>query len=707
MATAEPAAEGVTPVVDAQHAVPFATTGQYQSAVETVRRAAAAYYAGGDLTRDDGAYDALLARVAATETAHPQWIVTDSPTTLVGAGVTGGDVPHATPMLSLDNVFDTKGLRGWVARLERTLGRASDGFTVEPKIDGMAVPARYRDGRLSQVVTRGDGRAGEDVTAQARHVAGLPAQLTGPVTIEVRGEVFMTEADFVTANELRISHGGQAFANPRNATAGTLRAQERAYTAPLSFYAYGLQDEPGSHAAALERLAALGVATTANSPAGLTRCASADEIVAAVETLGGKRGHFGFDIDGVVVKADSAVDRDQAGASSRAPRWAIAYKLPPDTRTTTLRGIEVQIGRTGVITPVAVLDPVQVSGVTVTSATLHNFDDLVRRDVRIGDTVHVRRAGDVIPEITGADLSARPADAVPFTPPQACPRCAGEIDRSQKRWRCVQGRACGAAESIGYFTARGSMDIEGLGETIIRGLVARKLVVDPADLHDLDVATLEQLDRLGPASATKLVAAISASKAQPLARVLTGLGVRMTGRSMSRRLARHFGTMQALLDASVEQLQQVEGVGPERAATIAAELVDLAPVVAKLAARGVNMTEPGVTGRDPGSGTADTDASSLPLRKPDGTAMTVVVTGSVPGLTRTEGNEAVEALGGKPSGSVSAKTDLVVVGDGAGSKEAKARDLGIRILPAEQFAALLAAHTSGEGDTVTRILATW
>jgi DNA ligase (NAD+) len=607
-------------------------------------------------------------------------------------------------MLSLDNVFDDDGLRAWAVRLEKLVGGAPGGYTVEPKIDGMAVSARYVEGRLDRLVTRGDGQAGEDVTPQARLVAGLPATLAEPVTVEVRGEVFMTEADFERANELRTGHGEPPFANPRSGAAGTLRAQDRKYEAPLSFFAYSVQDLPGaendSHSAAMARVTALGPATTGGSTAGMARCADIDEVIGAVRSLGARRGELGFAVDGAVVKADRAADRNRAGSSSRAPRWAIAFKFPADTRTTVLQGIEVQVGRTGVITPVAVLAPVQVGGVVVTSATLHNFDDLVRRDVRVGDTVFVRRAGDVIPEITGAQHDLRPADAVAFEPPDVCPRCGGDIDKTQKRWRCLRGRSCGAAEALQYFAARDSMDIEGLGDTIIRNLVARNLVVDPADLYDLDVETLSQLDRLGRTSATKLVDNIRASREKPLSRVLTGLGVRMTGRSMSRRLARHFATMQNLLDADVEALQQVEGVGPERAAVIAAELVDLAPVIAKLAERGVNLVEPGAT---PPSA-APVVTGSLPLHRPDGTPMTVVVTGSVPGLTRNEGNEAVEELGGKSSGSVSKKTDLVVVGDGAGSKAAKAEELGVRILPSEEFAKLLAAHRAGDTDAVSAIL---
>ncbi|SNT26980.1 DNA ligase (NAD+) [Asanoa hainanensis] len=697
--------------VDPAHAAAFDSRADYVAAVEQIRAAARDYYSGSTLAMDDATYDALIARVAATEAASPEWTVAESPTETVGAGGgVVGDVPHTTPMLSLDNVFDADGLTKWAARLDRILGRPAAGYTVEPKIDGLAISARYADGDLTQVITRGDGRAGEDVTGQARRAVGLPHRLAEPVTLEIRGEVFMTEADFALANELRTGHGEPPFAHPRSAAAGTLRAVDRAYSAPLSFFAYAVHGlDPAahlSHAGAMGYVASLGVATTAGSAAGMPMCATIAEVVAAISHLDAARLTLGFGVDGAVVKADAAADRDDAGSSSRAPRWGIAYKFPADTRTTTLLRIEVQVGRTGVITPVAVLEPVQISGVTVTSATLHNFDDLTRRNVRAGDTVFVRRAGDVIPEVTGAKLDERPESSEPFTPPTECPRCGGEIDRSQKRWRCTRGRACGAHESLAYYTARTSMDIEGLGDKIIDLLVRAGLVTDPADLYDLDVATLKPLDRMGDVSAGKLVASIQGSKAQPFSRVLTGLGLRMTGRSMSRRLARHFVTMDALLAATIEDLQTVEGVGPERAVTIAAELVELRPVIDKLAARGINMTEP----VDPAAAAAaagDDDtatAAAAPFRKPDGAPMTVVVTGSVPGLTRDEGNEAVERLGGKSSGSVSKRTDLVVVGDGAGSKAAKAEDLGVPIMPADRFADLLAAHTAGDTARVATLL---
>ena len=440
------------PVVDPSRAVPFDTVEAYSAAIEQIRISSAAYFAGSELLLDDATYDALVARVIATETAHPDWRTADSPTATVAAGMgVAGDVEHSEPMLSLDNVFSEDGLRGWATRLERIVGRPVTRYTVEPKIDGLAIAATYIDGRLSRVATRGDGRTGEDVTGQTRLVSGLPPQLTQPVSLEVRGEVFMTDADFARANQLRAEHGEPVFANPRSAAAGSLRAQ-RVYDVPLSFFAYaahGLpEDATRTHSGAMDRLAGLGLSTTAQSSAGLRVCADLDEVLAEVARLGAARGGLGFGVDGAVVKADLDADRAAAGFSSRAPRWGVAYKFPADTRATTLLGIEVQVGRTGVITPVAVLAPVQVGGVTVTSATLHNFADLVIRDVRVGDTVFVRRAGEVIPEITGAKLDARPPDAVAFEPPDRCPRCGGEIDRSQKRWRCVNGRVCGAKEAV-------------------------------------------------------------------------------------------------------------------------------------------------------------------------------------------------------------------------------------------------------------------
>jgi DNA ligase (NAD+) len=680
-------------------AEPFGTVDEYNEALAGIREAARVYYGGAELKMDDADYDALLARLAATEQAHPGWKPERSPTELVGAGIAGGEIPHSVPMLGLDNVFGENDLRKWAAKLEKLVGRPVTDYTVEPKIDGLAVAVVYVGGRLRRIITRGDGRAGDDVTPLGRRATGLPETLSEPVDIEVRGEVYMTEADFAVANELRRAHDEPEFAHPRSAAAGTLRAPKRTYAAPISFLAYAVLgfDDLTRHSAAMSELERLGVKTTATTPTGLNVCDSLDEVLNAVEAVGAARSQLGFGVDGAVIKADRPRDRDAAGSSTRAPRWGIAYKFPADTRTTKLLGIEVQVGRTGVITPVAVLAPVMISGVRVVSATLHNFGDLQRRNVRVGDTVFVHRAGDVIPEVTGAKLDERPADAVPFEPPNQCPRCGSDLDRSQKRWRCVKGRVCGARQTLIYFTTRDAMDIEFLGEGIIDAVVAAGLVTDPADLYDLDVPTLITIDRIGEITARKLVDSIQGSKGRPLSRVLTGLGLLMTGRQMSRRLAKHFGTMDALLAASPEQLQQVEGVGQERAVTIAAELADLRPVIDKLAARGINLTEPDAN--PPQSG-------NLPLRKPDGSPMKVVVTGSIPGLqNRHAGNEAVERLGGSAAGSVSARIDLVVVGDGSGSKADRAEALGVRIMPADRFAALLAAHDAGDAGAVGEILA--
>jgi DNA ligase (NAD+) len=683
---------------------PFESIEEYVTAVDRIRAAAQAYYHGEPEQMDDATYDALVRQVQSTEVAKPQWKVADSPTEVVAGGAAvDGNVPHSEPMLSLDNVFSPDELRDWAERLFRAVGRPVSRFTVEPKIDGLAVAARYVDGKLVQVLTRGTGLVGEDVTAQARHVAGLPDTLSSPVTIEVRGEVHMTKADFEKAQEIRVANGGTSFSNERNAAAGSLRAQNRTYVVPLSFLAYAVHGLPEgsaeaeSHAAAMAYIAGLGVATTAQSEAGMPVCATVDELVDVVLRLEVMKPGLAFIIDGGVIKCDLTTDRVEAGASSRAPKWGIAYKYPPDTRETTLVSIELQIGRTGIITPVAKLAPIEVGGVTVTSATLHNFADLLVRDVRVGDKVYVRRAGEVIPEIVGANHGARTPDIVAFESPEVCPNCGDAIDKTHKRWRCVRGRKCHAATSVTYAVSRDCLDIDGLGSKLIVKLIDAGMIQDVADLFVLDVPTLAALDRMGDTLAGKLVANIQAAKQQTFARVLTALGVQGTGRSLSRRIAKHFGSMAALQAATAEQLQAVEGIGREKTVLILAELEELAPVIAKLAERGVNLSDEQPAGVAGGA--------VLPLVKADGTAMTVVVTGSVPGLTRNEGNEAVEKLGGRSSSSVSAKTDLVVVGDGAGSKADKAASLKRPILPADRFAELLKAALAGDGDRAAVILA--
>jgi len=656
----------------------LATRDAYLEAVDTVRRAADAYYHADGSSLDDATYDALLRGIAAAEAAHPDWVVDHGILDMVAAGTsTSGDVTHAAPMLSLDNVFSSAELAEWCSSRARLAAGTISGYTVEPKFDGLSLAATYQNGRLVRLATRGNGAAGEDVTYAVSRLRNLPVTLTDTVNIEVRGEVLFTRDSFTEANTARVAAGKNPYVNARNAAAGALRAETLDYPVSLVFFAHGQVGlDVDSQSDAFARLAELGIPVgAAELPAVSTTDTSA--AVAAVEAILAARPTLPFEIDGAVVKVDNTDEQADLGFSSRAPRWGIAVKFPAEEVFGTVTAIEVQVGRLGTITPVAKLNPpVFVGGTNVSSITLHNFEDLAKRDVRIGDTVVVRRAGDVIPEIAAVRVEDRPADRAPFTPPVDCPRCGAEIDRNQVRWRCSRGRACGLVESLTYATGRDQLDIEGCGEKVVAQLVAAQLVEDVADLFSLTRDQLISLDRFGATSADKLIAQIEAAKTRPLSRVFTALGVRLTGRSMSRRLARHFLTMDALQSASVDQLAEVEGVGPERAESISAELKEIAPVIAKLAAAGVNLTEADKVPAD------DTD---LPLA-----GKSVVVTGNLGTLTRTQAQEAVEALGGKPTGSVSKKTDLVVIGDAPGaSKLAKVEEFSIPTMNAEAFLAML------------------
>lgn len=675
-------------------AAALTTPSQYADAVARAHAAAAAYYDSDTLLMDDATYDALVRTIEAAEATHPDWLLPDSPTGKVAGGAsTGGDVPHTVPCLSLDNVFSAAELGGWVDTLARKLGRPAGGFTVEPKMDGMAICARYRDGRLDKLVTRGDGLAGEDVTFAASAIVGLPDRLTERVDVEIRGEVLLTEAQKDAANELRIAHGDTPFVNARNGTAGALRgAKGREYVIPLTFFAYqvvhlgslfdGVRIDQMRHSAAMAIVERLGVQTTGQSAAGMAVCPDLAGVLAYVAALETGRPDLGFGVDGAVIKADDPGDRDEAGFSSRAPRWGIAYKYPAEEAITTLEEVLWQVGRTGVITPRARVTPTFVAGTTITYATLHNPEDIVRKGFLLYDKVTVHRAGEVIPRLEAPVVNLRTGDEVPIEVPQTCPRCGGEIDRSQARWRCARGRYCGLAESIRYAVSRDCLDIEGMGDKVVTQLVDKQLVGDVADLFTLTRAQLLSLDRMGETSVDKLLEQLDGAKSRPLSRVFCSLGVRMTGRSMSRRLARHFGSMDALVAAGVAELEAVDGVGPERASTIVDELTDIGPVIAKLAAAGVNLLEPTTTA------TADSSAaggSGQPFA-----GLTVVVSGTVPGLSRNEANEWVEKLGGKSSGSVSKNTSLLVAGDGAGSKVTKAESLNVKVMPAEEFAKVTA-----------------
>ncbi|MFB6777118.1 NAD-dependent DNA ligase LigA [Streptomyces sp. NPDC056352] len=696
-------------------AVALADAASYAAAVEEASAAAAAYYAGGESTLDDDAYDRLVRGIAAYEEEHPQDVLAASPTGKVAGGAAGGDVPHTVPMLSLDNVFSAEQFATWTASLERRIGRAVAAWSVEPKLDGLAVAARYRSGRLERLITRGDGTAGEDVSHAVGTVVGLPEQLGEPVTIEVRGEILMTNEQFEQANTVRTEHGGDPFANPRNGAAGTLRAKDRPYTVEMTFFAYGALPLPESgeltgtlaelpHSEVLGYVAGLGVHTAADTDVAPRTVTTVEQVQSRVEEIAALRASLPFGIDGIVIKADLAADQREAGSGTRAPRWAIAYKLPAVEKVTRLLGVEWNVGRTGIIAPRAVLEPVEIDGSTVGYATLHNPADITRRDLRLGDRVMVYKAGDIIPRIEAPVAHLRTGDEQPIVFPETCPQCGSEIDTSEQRWRCVRGRDCRLVASISYAAGRDQLDIEGLGATRVVQLVDAGLVSDFADLFTLEREQLLSLERMGETSTDNLLAAIETARTRPLSRVFCALGVRGTGRSMSRRIARYFASMDRIRAADVDTLQQVDGIGKEKAAGVVAELVELAPLIEKLVAARVTMVEPGAT-PPPEPGEEGTDAAAAVAegetaaeRPLDG--MTVVVTGAMTGalekLSRNQMNELIERAGGKSSSSVSKRTTLLVAGEKAGSKRTKAEDLGVRIAAPDEFAELIAEFLPSE-----------
>lgn len=680
----------------------------YAHAVEGAVKAAAAYYAGGTSPLDDETYDRLVRGISAWEHDHPDEVLPGSPTGKVAGGAVEGDVPHTVAMLSLDNVFSPEEFTAWTASLARRIGHEVTRFSVEPKLDGLAIAARYTGGRLRQLITRGDGTAGEDVSHAIGTIEGLPEELTEPVTVEVRGEVLMTTAQFEHANEVRTAHGGQPFANPRNAAAGTLRAKDREYTVPMTFFGYGLLPLADTETALAARLGELahsdlmaqtaeyGMNTTATTAVPGSTTDTTEQVLARVQEIAALRAQLPFGIDGIVIKADLAADQQAAGSGTRAPRWAIAYKLPAVEKITRLLEVEWNVGRTGIIAPRAVLEPVEIDGSTITYATLHNPADITRRDLLLGDHVMVYRAGDVIPRIEAPVAHLRTGDEQPIVFPETCPRCGSAIDTSEQRWRCENGRNCHLVASLSYAAGRDQLDIEGLGHTRVVQLVDADLVADLADLFTLTRTQLLGLERMGETSTDNLLTALATAKTRPLSRVLCALGVRGTGRSMSRRIAHHFATMDAIRAADAETMQHVEGIGTEKAPSIVTELAELAPLIDKLAAAGVNMTEPGATA--PFATTSDTTDGISSAAAGNGemplAGMTVVVTGAMTGtlekLSRNQMNELIERAGGRSSSSVSKKTTLVVAGEGAGSKRAKAEDLGVRLATPDEFATLIA-----------------
>jgi DNA ligase (NAD+) len=660
----------------------------------------------------DAEYDRLYRELDAIESAHPELRTGDSPTQRVLGRVLDGFTPvrHVVPMLSIRTETDTTegGALAFDARVRRELalgeGDAPVVYACELKFDGLAISLRYEAGVLVQAATRGDGETGEDVTQNIRTIGQVPLRLQGeaPPALEVRGEVYMRRDDFERLNERQRARGEKTFVNPRNAAAGAVRQLDPAIAAqrPLSFFAYGLGavdgwPVPATHSGVLDALAAFGLPVCADRAV----VQGAPGLVEFHQRIGARRDALPFDIDGVVYKVDSRELQQRLGFVTREPRWAVAHKYPAQEQMTRLNGIEVQVGRTGKLTPVAKLEPVFVGGTTVSNATLHNEDEARRKDVRVGDTVIVRRAGDVIPEVVGVVLERRPADAGPVFDMNAllggqCPVCGSRIVREEGEvdWRCSGGLFCAAQrkQALLHFAGRRAMDIEGLGDKVVEQVVDGGIVRTLPELYRLGVAKLAALERMGEKSAANLVAAIEKSKATTLARFLFGLGIRHVGEATAKDLARHFGALDRVMDATIEQLLEVPDVGPVVAQSIRTffEQPHNREVVEQLRAAGVRWEE------HQGAAAASTDAAALPLA-----GRTLVLTGTLPSLSREDAKALIEAAGGKVAGSVSKKTHYVVAGGEAGSKLDKARELGVPVLDEDGLRALLAGAGSGHGGT--------
>ena len=658
----------------------------------------------------DSEYDLLVVELRSLEAEHPALATPDSPTQAVGAAPSGlfQEVRHRVPMMSLDNAFDEDELRAWAERLRRQapdIDLESVAFSCEPKVDGVAMSLTYDHGTLVQAATRGDGVTGEDVTANVATVGDVPKELAKaggpyPDLLEVRGEIYMPVAEFEAMNKRQAERGERLFVNPRNSAAGALRQKDPRITAqrPLHFWAYAVGVVEGEPARSTwpadtqsKTLAQLGKAGLPVSP-DARRIEGMTAVVARCHELAEERHQLAYEIDGVVTKVDALALHDVLGATSRAPRWAIAFKFPPEERTTRLVDIMVSIGRTGRATPFARLEPVFVGGSTVGVATLHNEDQVAAKDVRPGDLVIVRKAGDVIPEVVGP---VRDGPGVPkrrkpkWKFPTSCPSCGealvrlpGESDTYCTNIECPAQRV----QRISHYASRSAMDIEGLGEERVLQLVGAGLLNDAADLYDLSTEQLVTLERFGALSAANLVAAIDASRAQPLSRLLVALGIRHVGPTGARAVARAFGTLEAIEAATVEELAAVDGVGGIIAASLAEFLsadTNVA-VLGRLRQAGVNVEEPGASAGTSGGGAG---AAALPQTLE---GKTVVVTGAVPDYTREGAEEAIMARGGKSPGSVSKKTFVLVVGESPGaSKLKKAEDLGVPTLDAASFQTLL------------------
>jgi DNA ligase (NAD+) len=657
--------------------------GRIRELREQVRRHDYRYYVLDDPEISDARYDALLRELRELESAHPDLVTPDSPTQRVGgeASATFGEVVHAVPMLSLENAFSEQDVLDFDRRVRERLDTDAVDYSAEPKLDGLAISLRYEAGRLTQAATRGDGTKGEDVTANVRTIRSVPLTLRGdvPQLLEVRGEVFMSRRAFEQLNQRAAEKGGKTFVNPRNAAAGSLRQLDPKVTErralDVFFYGVGATEGwamPRRHSELLAALRELGLRTCPE----ITVVAGVAGCIEYYQSMGRRRNALGYEIDGVVYKVDRLDWQRDLGFVSRAPRWAVAHKFPAQEETTVVRDVEFQVGRTGALTPVARLEPVFVGGVTVSNVTLHNMDELARKDVRIGDTVVVRRAGDVIPEVVRVIPELRPPDARSVELPARCPVCGSHVTRAEGEAvaRCSGGLVCRAQrrEALRHFASRRAMDIEGLGDKLVEQLVDAGRVETPADLYSLTVDELATLERMGPKSAANLVEALERSKRTTLARFLFALGIRDVGESTALALANHFGRLEAVAGASAEEIEQVRDVGPVVAAHVRdffAEERNRA-VLAALQERGVSWPE-GTPVRSPGSG---------PL-----SGETLVITGTLASMTRDQARDAARAAGAIVTDSVSRKTTLLVAGAEAGSKLRKAQELGVMVVDEDEF----------------------
>jgi len=633
----------------------------------------------------DAEYDALFDELLALEAAHPELTTADSPSQRVGSAPLSQftTVRHERPMLSLDKCTTPEELADWLQRCRNRLPDEAIGLACEPKIDGVAVALIYEQGVLALASTRGDGQTGEDITANVRTIGAVPLKLSSadiPPRMEVRGEIYMPLAEFERFNETARNNGAKTLVNPRNGAAGSLRQLDPSLTAqrPLTMYCYSLgwtegDWQPASHTEVLEKLTGWGFRVSPD----IARCDDLEDCQRFLDRLLERRAQLGYDIDGAVIKVDSLDQQRRLGEVTRKPRWAMAYKYPPEEATTRLLDVEFQVGRTGAVTPVARLEPVFVGGVTVSNATLHNMAEIARLGVHIGDTVMLRRAGDVIPQVTGVIASKRPAGSSAIEVPDTCPVCGSAIvyQNDGVVARCsggIQNCAAQRKESLKHFSSRLAMDIEGLGDKLIEALVEASLVMEPADLYGLVPETLAALPRMGEKSAVKLVAAIARSRQTTLPRFIYALGIREVGEATAISLANHFGSLAALREAPVDALEEVADVGPVVAANLAEYFADAGncALLDHLLAAGLDWPDIEVTAQAAGGPLSD---------------QIWVLTGTLEAMPRDAAKQRLVALGAKVAGSVSKKTSCVVAGPGAGSKLTRAESLEVPVLDEAQF----------------------